>query len=48
MIKVEYTGDYNEDGTPTRQINSDDMQIMEMDPDLMGGLTQQWATRTLI
>ncbi|MQO02530.1 SusC/RagA family TonB-linked outer membrane protein, partial [Prevotella copri] len=37
MIKVEYTGDYNEDGTPTRQINSDDMQIMEMDPDLMGG-----------
>jgi outer membrane receptor protein involved in Fe transport len=37
MIKVEYTGDYNEDGTPTRQINSDDMQIMDMDPDLMGG-----------
>ena len=37
MIKVEYTGDYKEDGTPTRQINSDDMQIMEMDPDLMGG-----------
>ena len=37
MIKVEYTGDYDEDATPTRQINSDDMQIMEMDADLMGG-----------
>lgn len=37
MIKVEYTGDYNTDGTPTRQINTDDRQIMDMEPDLVGG-----------
>ena len=37
MIKVEYTGDYNADGTPTRQINTDDRQIMDMEPDLVGG-----------
>ncbi|MDD6896261.1 MAG: TonB-dependent receptor [Prevotellaceae bacterium] len=37
MIKVEYTGDYNADGTPTRQIGPDDRQIMDMEPDLMGG-----------
>ena len=48
MIKVEYTGDYNEDGTPTRQINSDDMQIMEMDPDLMGGFNTTVGYKNLI
>lgn len=37
MIKVEYTGEYNADGTPKRQINSDDRQVMDMQPDLMGG-----------
>lgn len=37
MIKVEYTGEYNEDGSPKRQINSDDRQVMDMQPDLMGG-----------
>jgi TonB-linked SusC/RagA family outer membrane protein len=37
MIKVEYTGDYGEDGLPTRQINTDDRQVMDMEPDLMGG-----------
>lgn len=37
MIKVEYTGDYNEDGTPTRQINQEDMQVIDMEPDLIGG-----------
>lgn len=37
MIKVEYTGEYNEDGTPVRQINTDDRQIMDMEPDLIGG-----------
>ena len=37
MIKVEYTGDYNADGTPTRQIGPDDRQIQSMEPDLMGG-----------
>jgi TonB-linked SusC/RagA family outer membrane protein len=37
MIKVEYTGDYNADGTPTRRIDSSDRQIMSMEPDLIGG-----------
>ena len=37
MIKVEYTGDYDENGKPTRQINTDDRQVMDMEPDLMGG-----------
>ena len=37
MIKVKYTGDYNADGTPVRQIDADDRQIMEVDPDFQGG-----------
>ena len=37
MIKVKYTGDYDENGLPTRQINADDRQIMSMEPDLIGG-----------
>jgi len=36
-IKVKYTGDYKEDGTPVRQIGPDDRQIMEVDPDFQGG-----------
>ena len=37
MIKVEYTGEYDADGKPVRQINADDRQVMDMEPDLMGG-----------
>ena len=37
MIKVKYTGDYDANGLPTRQINSSDRQIMSMEPDLIGG-----------
>ena len=37
MIKVKYTGDYNEYGAPTRQIGPDDRQIISMEPDLIGG-----------
>lgn len=37
MIKVKYAGDYNEDGTPVRQIGPADRQILEVDPDFMGG-----------
>ena len=37
MIKVLYTGDYNEDGTPTRAIGADDRQILDADPDFQGG-----------
>ncbi len=37
MIKVEYTGEYNADGTPKRAIGPDDMQVIDMEPDLLGG-----------
>jgi len=37
MIKVKYTGDYDENGMPTRAIGPDDRQIMSMEPDLIGG-----------
>lgn len=37
MIKVEYTGEYDENGLPVRQINTDDRQVMNMEPTLMGG-----------
>ena len=37
MVKVEYTGDYNADGTPTRAIGPADRQVMDLEPDLMGG-----------
>ena len=37
MIKVEYTGEYDENGKPVRQINTDDRQVIDMEPSLMGG-----------
>lgn len=37
MIKVEYTGEYNSDGTPVRQINAEDRKIMNANPDFQGG-----------
>jgi TonB-linked SusC/RagA family outer membrane protein len=37
MIKVKYTGDYDANGAPTRQIGAEDRQIMSMEPDLIGG-----------
>lgn len=37
MIKVKYTGDFNTDGTPTRQIGAADRQILNVDPDFVGG-----------
>jgi TonB-linked SusC/RagA family outer membrane protein len=43
MIKVEYTGDYNADGTPTRQIGTADRQIMDVDPDFQGGFNTRVA-----
>ncbi len=43
MIKVKYTGDYNDDGTPVRQIGADDRQILELDPDFQGGFNTRVA-----
>ncbi|TCK85409.1 SusC/RagA family TonB-linked outer membrane protein [Albibacterium bauzanense] len=38
MIKVKYTGEYAEDGTPLRSIGADDRQIMSIEPKFQGGL----------
>ena len=45
MIKVEYTGDFNEDGSPIRQINADDRQIIDPTPDFQGGFNTRLAYR---
>ncbi len=37
MIKVKYTGDYDANGLPTRKIGEADRQIIDMEPDLLGG-----------
>ncbi len=37
MIKVKYTGEYNDDGTPARRIGSDDRQPLSIDPKFQGG-----------
>lgn len=41
MIKVKYTGDYNEDGSPVRAVNASDRQILNMEPDFMGGFNSR-------
>ena len=43
MIKVKYAGDFNSDGTPTRQIGADDRQILDVDPDFQGGFNTRVA-----
>ncbi len=36
-IRVKYTGEFDENGLPTRKINEDDRQIIEVDPKFQGG-----------
>lgn len=48
MIKVKYTGEYNEDGTPVRQIGPDDRQIISMEPKFTGGSAHALPIRDLI
>ena len=43
MIKVKYDGEYDESGTPVRQIGPDDRQILEVDPDFQGGFNTRVA-----
>jgi len=43
MIKVKYTGDYKEDGTPTRAIAAADRQIISLEPDFLGGFNTRVA-----
>jgi len=43
MIKVKYDGEYNADGTPVRQIDPDDRQIMSLEPNFQGGFNTHVA-----
>jgi hypothetical protein len=43
MIKVEYTGEYNTDGTPKRAIGPADRKVMDVDPDFQGGFNTRVA-----
>jgi len=43
MIKVKYTGEYNQDGSPKRAIGSADRQVIELDPKFMGGFNTRVA-----
>ncbi len=43
MIKVEYTGNRNPDGSPVRAIGSADRQIMDVDPKWQGGFNTRVA-----
>lgn len=43
MIKVKYTGEYNEDGTPVRAIGPDDRQILSLEPNFQGGFNSRVA-----
>ncbi|MGE5943420.1 MAG: hypothetical protein ACM31G_03670 [Flavobacteriales bacterium] len=46
-IKVEYTGDFNPDGSPTRAIGPDDRQIIDPTPDFQGGFNTRLAYKNL-
>lgn len=43
MIKVQYTGDYNADGTPVRAIGQADRQVIDLQPDFQGGFNTHMA-----
>ncbi len=43
MIKVEYSGEYNADGSPKRVIGAADRQIMSMESDFQGGFNTRLA-----
>ncbi|UOR06555.1 TonB-dependent receptor [Hymenobacter aerilatus] len=43
MIKVKYTGTYNADGTPTRAIGPADRQILDTNPNFLGGFNTRLA-----
>ena len=47
MIKVKYTGEYNADGTPVRQIGTEDRQIISMEPKFQGGFNTRVAWKNL-
>ncbi|TDP02254.1 SusC/RagA family TonB-linked outer membrane protein [Flavobacterium sp. 245] len=47
MIKVKYTGEFNADGSPTRQIGPADRQIIDVNPDFLGGFNTRVAYKNL-
>ncbi|KFE99082.1 SusC/RagA family TonB-linked outer membrane protein [Chryseobacterium luteum] len=47
MIKVLYTGGYNADGTPSRAIGPADRQIIDTNPDFMGGFNTRLAYKNI-
>ncbi|GGD75626.1 SusC/RagA family TonB-linked outer membrane protein [Maribacter cobaltidurans] len=47
MIKVEYTGEFNPDGSPVREINAEDRQIIDPQPDFQGGFNTRLAYKNL-
>ena len=47
MIKVEYTGEFGENGEPVRAIGADDRQIIQVDPSFQGGFNTRFAFKGL-
>ncbi|MFT4205390.1 MAG: TonB-dependent receptor [Chitinophagaceae bacterium] len=43
MIKVQYTGTYNSDGSPTRAIGTADRQIINLQPTFQGGFNSHFT-----
>lgn len=43
MIRVEYTGEFNPDGSPKRLIGAEDRQVLNADPDFQGGFNTRVA-----
>jgi len=43
MIRVRYTGDFNDDGSPTRAIGVDDRVVIDPQPDFQGGFNTRFA-----
>lgn len=47
MIKVKYTGEFNEDGSPKRAIGPADRQIINLEPNFMGGFNTRVAYKNV-
>lgn len=43
MIRVRYTGEYNPDGSPVRQINAEDRVVIDPTPNFRGGFNTRFA-----
>ncbi|VTR27600.1 SusC/RagA family TonB-linked outer membrane protein [Sphingobacterium thalpophilum] len=47
MIKVEYTGEYDANGVPTRAIGAADRQIINIQPNFLGGFNTRLAYKNV-